>query len=114
MSQNTEHDWVERAKRGEPAAIGELYRRYWRAARATAYGVSGNFTLAEDAASEAFCAALESLHGLREAERFGPWLRTIVLRTARRLKAAGPYSNALSSIPPEERGGAQCQAGQRN
>ena len=31
MSQNTEHDWVERAKRGEPPAIAELYRRYWRA-----------------------------------------------------------------------------------
>ena len=54
MKQNTEQDWVERAKKGEPAAIAELYRRYWRAARAAAYGVTADFALAEDAASEAF------------------------------------------------------------
>lgn len=43
MDQNTEHDWVERARQGEPAALAELYRRYWRAARATAYGVTGDY-----------------------------------------------------------------------
>ncbi len=36
MKENTEQNWVEKAKQGEPAAIAELYRRYWRAARATA------------------------------------------------------------------------------
>ncbi len=50
MKENTEKDLVERAKQGEPAAIAELYRRYWRAARATAYGVTGDFAIAEDAA----------------------------------------------------------------
>ena len=34
-------NWVEKAKQGEPAAIAELYRCYWRAARATAYGMTG-------------------------------------------------------------------------
>ncbi len=34
MAEHEEHDWVEQTKRGEPTAIGELYRRYWRAARA--------------------------------------------------------------------------------
>jgi predicted DNA-binding protein (UPF0251 family) len=48
MSQNTEHDWVERAEQGEPAGIAELYRRYWRAARAAAYGVTGDLSLAEN------------------------------------------------------------------
>ena len=65
MSQSTEHDWVERAKQGEPTAIAELYRRYWRAARAAAYGVIGNLSLAEDAASEAFSAAMSGLANLR-------------------------------------------------
>ncbi len=77
---------VERAKRAEPAAIAELYRRYWRAARAAAYGVTGDLTLAEDAASEAFYAAIECLHELKDAERFGPWLRTIVIRKAAKSK----------------------------
>ena len=87
MNQSSEQDWVERAKQGDGAAIAELYRRYWRAARATAYGVTADLDLAEDAASEAFYAALDNLADLRDPQRFGPWLRTIVVRTAGHLKA---------------------------
>lgn len=90
MKENDEQGWVERAKQGEPAGVAELYHRYWRAARATAYGVTGDLAEAEDAASEAFYAALDNLHELRDSQRFGPWLRTIVLRTARRHKTAKP------------------------
>jgi RNA polymerase sigma factor (sigma-70 family) len=98
MSQNIEHDWVERARQGEPAAVAELYRRYWRAARAAAYGVTGDLSLAEDAASEAFSAAMSGLADLRDPQRFGPWLRTIVVRTARRFKIA---SSATKGIEPQ-------------
>ncbi len=100
MDPRTEHDRVERAKRGEPAAIAELYRRYWRAARAAAYGVTGDLSLAEDAASEAFGAALNGLSGLRDAQRFGPWLRTIAARTARRLKTAAAAQNGAGFRVP--------------
>jgi len=99
MKQSSEQDCVEQARRGENAAIAELYRRYWRAARATAYGITGNPTLAEDAASEAFYAAIENLHELRDAQRFGPWLRTIVIRTATKAKT--------TSIEPEGRPNAE-------
>jgi len=73
--------------------VAELYRRYWRAARAAAYGITADFALAEDAASEAFCAALAGLGDLRDPQRFGPWLHTIVVRTARRLAAARSREN---------------------
>jgi RNA polymerase sigma factor (sigma-70 family) len=88
MNENTEQEWVERARQGESSAVAELYRCYWRAARAAAYGVTGDFAAAEDAASEALYAAFDNLHELRDTQRFGPWLRTIVLRTAQRHKAA--------------------------
>ncbi|MBP8304795.1 MAG: sigma-70 family RNA polymerase sigma factor [Phycisphaerae bacterium] len=65
-----------------------LYRRYWRAARAAAYGVTGDLSLAEDAASDGFYLALQGLADLNDPARFGPWLRTIVIRSARRAKAA--------------------------
>jgi RNA polymerase sigma factor (sigma-70 family) len=96
MEQNTEQDWVKRAKQGEPAAVAELFRLYWRAARAAraaAFGVTGDFALAEDAASEAFYAAIESLPDLKDTQRFGPWLRTIVVRMARRQKAKTSKEN---------------------
>jgi len=101
MEQNTEQDWVQRAGRGEPAAVAELFRLYWRAARAAAFGVTGDFALAEDAASEAFYAAIESLPDLRDAQRFGPWLHTIVVRTARRQKTKASKENGaeLKTLP---------------
>jgi RNA polymerase sigma factor (sigma-70 family) len=102
MEQNNEQNWVERAGRGEPAAIAELFRLYWRAARAAAFGVTGDFALAEDAASEAFYAAIESLPDLRDTQRFGPWLRTIVVRTARRQKAKTSKENGAEfQIQPD-------------
>lgn len=77
--------------------MAELYRRYWRAARAAAFGVTGDFALAEDAASEAFYAALDGLPELRDTQRFAPWLRTIVIRTAGRLKSTKPKENGLDA-----------------
>jgi RNA polymerase sigma factor (sigma-70 family) len=95
MEKNTEQDWVKRANQGDPAAIAELFRLYWRAARAAAFGVTGDFALAEDAASEAFYTAIDSLTDLRDTQRFGPWLRTIVVRTARRQKAKTSKENRV-------------------
>ena len=83
MREYADRDLVERATRGDGAAIGELFSRYWRAARGAAFGVTGEFASAEDAAAEAFRHALEALGSLRDPDRFGPWLRTIVIRKAR-------------------------------
>jgi hypothetical protein len=66
MKASSDHDWVEGARQGDAAAIAELHHRYWRAARATAYGVTADLDLAEDAACEAFYAAIESLTDLKD------------------------------------------------
>ena len=81
----SEHDrtLVERARQGDRAAIGELFSRYWRAARAAAFGVTGDIASAEDAAADAFRQAWVGIESLRDPDRFGPWLRTIVVRQAR-------------------------------
>src|SRR5215468_55201 len=83
MREHTDQELVERGRLGDGAAIGQLFSRYWRAARAAAFGVSGEFAAAEDAAAEGFRQALAGLDKLRDPSRFGPWLRTIVIRQAR-------------------------------
>src|SRR5262245_23719398 len=83
MRELTDQELVERGRRGDCAAIGELFSRYWRAARAAAFGVTGEFAAAEDAAAEGFRQALAGMDKLRDPSRFGPWLRTIVIRKAR-------------------------------
>jgi len=82
MSKQADRELVELARRGDAAAIGELFSRYWRAARAAAFGVTGELASAEDAAAEALGQALEGLDSLRDPDRFGSWLRTIVVRKA--------------------------------
>lgn len=79
-----ERDLVIRAQAGDAQAAGELFVRYWRAARAAAYAVVRDMASAEDAAAESFRVALPQLARLRDPDRFGPWLRRIVRRVARR------------------------------
>ena len=109
MKENFEQDCIERAKNREPKAIAELFKRYWRAARAAAYGITADLNLAEDAASEAFYAAIDGLHDLKNKQLFGPWLRTIVIRTAKRMatsqskdKRIGPQSRDETFQTPQE------------
>lgn len=84
MTDRTDRELVERARAGDANAIGALFTRYWRAARAAAFGVTGDVASAEDAAAEAFQEAVGGLDSLRDADRFGSWLRTIVVRKAQR------------------------------
>lgn len=88
-SSQSDHDLVVLAQSGDAGAVAALYTRYWRAARAAAYGVLGNVLAAEDAAAEAFQAALATLGSLRDPDLFAPWLRRITLRTARRQRERG-------------------------
>jgi RNA polymerase sigma factor (sigma-70 family) len=102
MSDRADGELVELAQRGDGAAIGELFSRYWRAARAAAFGVTGELASAEDAAAEAFREALAGMDSLRDPNRFGSWLRTIVVRKARRgLQSRRPAVEASANHLPD-------------
>ncbi|OGQ25962.1 MAG: hypothetical protein A2138_00715 [Deltaproteobacteria bacterium RBG_16_71_12] len=73
---------VLRARAGQAPALGELFRRYFGAARAVAWGVTGDALLAEDVAVDALQAAFAKLDDLDDPAAFGPWLRTIARRRA--------------------------------
>lgn len=98
MNEPVERDLVERIRQGDPEAVAEFYRHYWRAARAFAYGITADLASAEDAAADGLQAALASLQKLRDPQRLGPWLRTIVVRSARhqRSRRAEVQSQQLS------------------
>jgi len=69
---------VGKARTGDVDAFTELVRRYQAMAFGYAYARLGDFHLAEDTAQQAFIAAWRGLDSLKEPERFGGWLRTIV------------------------------------
>ncbi|BDC49780.1 hypothetical protein F183_A20960 [Bryobacterales bacterium F-183] len=74
---------IVRLQSGDREAAGELFARYWRFARASAFAVTGNWAAAEDVAAEGFWTAISSIKSLDDPARFPGWLRTIVVRTAR-------------------------------
>ncbi|MFV1960023.1 MAG: RNA polymerase sigma factor, partial [Planctomycetota bacterium] len=63
---------------GSRAAFDRLIDRYWRSAVGMARQKTRNWSDAEDAAQEAFILAYRKLAQLRDPERFGGWLFTIV------------------------------------
>ena len=81
----TDGDLVQRAKRGDEFAFGQLVERYQTASYAVALSVTGRHEDAEDAAQESFLVALQRLDECRSPERFAGWLMTIVRNRSRNL-----------------------------
>jgi RNA polymerase sigma-70 factor (ECF subfamily) len=85
-----ESDLIERARRGDLAAFGDLVRRYQEVAVRVAYVSCGDPTEAEDAAQEAMIKAHAALPSFRSGAPFRPWLLRIVANEARnRRRSAG-------------------------
>ncbi len=81
---------VERARRGDGDAYGELVRRYQELANRTAYVITRVPADAEEVAQEAFVKAYYALYRFRNGAPFRPWLLRIVANEAKnRAKAAG-------------------------
>jgi RNA polymerase sigma-70 factor (ECF subfamily) len=77
---------VELAKGGQREAIAVLVERYERAAVAAAWGILGDFHLAQDVTQDSFVTAFRQLSQLRSGKTFGSWLMTSVRRNAVRMK----------------------------
>lgn len=91
MHQASDAELVFRCLEGDTDAFGSLVQRYQAAVYATAYYYAGRYGAAEDISQDAFWAAYRSLPHLKDAERFGTWLKEITTRTAANwLRRNGP------------------------
>ena len=85
-----EHALLERARRGEGDAYGELVIRFQGLAARTAYLITRDRSEAEEAVQDAFVKAYQALGRFRVGEPFRPWLMRIVANEAiNRRKSAG-------------------------
>ena len=84
---NHEHvsdgDLVDRARRGDSRAYGELVRRYLRPAMATAWEFVDTREDAEDLVQDAFLRALRRIDRFDTNRPFAPWFFTIVRNLGR-------------------------------
>ncbi len=91
-SLDTEQRLVQRAKKGDVEAYGEIVIRYQALAQRTAYMILRDADAAQDAAQEAFVKAYRSLDRFREGAPMRPWLLRIVANEAiNRAKAASRH-----------------------
>src|SRR5690349_10432069 len=87
---------IERVRRGNTEAFGELVSRYQRRAFAVAYRLLGHREDAEDLVQESFMTALDRLDSFDLSRPFAPWFFRIVLNKgyhaldARRVRATLP------------------------
>ena len=82
MGEERDRLLIERVRAGSTGAGIELFRRYWPLAWKTAYAVTGNRALADDAAQEAIHRAFRALDRFDDTRPFAPWLTRISLNQA--------------------------------
>lgn len=88
LEQPGESALVERAKRGDQSAYGELVTRYQALAARVAYVITASATDADDVAQDAFVKAYYALDRFRDGAPFRPWLLRIVANEAKNRKVA--------------------------
>lgn len=74
---NEEHVWLEKARRGDKTAFGQLIEAYQGPVYNLAYRMLGNSGEAEEAAQEAFIRAYTRLDSYDPAHKFSTWLLSI-------------------------------------
>ena len=88
LEQPGESALVERARRGDHNAYGELVTRYQAVAARVAYVITASAADAEDVAQDAFVKAYYALDRFREGAPFRPWLLRIVANEAKNRRVA--------------------------
>ena len=90
-----ESELVERARKGDQSAYGELVQAYQGIAFRTAYLVVGDAAEAEDAAQEGFVKAFYAMNRFHPGAPFRPWILQIVANEARNRRRSAGRRTAL-------------------
>lgn len=77
MSASSDRDLIQRARRGDAEAFGELVLRYQTSVFNVCYRILHERLEAEDMTQETFLRARERLQTFDEARPFGPWIRRV-------------------------------------
>ena len=91
-----EAELVERARRGDQDAYGELVHAYQGIAFRTAYLLTGNAADAEEAAQDGFVKAFYALGRFRRGAELRPWLLRIVANEARNRRRSAVRRGSLA------------------
>ena len=103
LEQPGESVLVERARRGDQDAYGELVTRYQALAARVAYVITASSADAEDVAQDAFVKAYYALDRFREGAPFRPWLLRIVANEAKNRRVAAGRRQTVDLVAAADR-----------
>jgi RNA polymerase sigma-70 factor (ECF subfamily) len=92
---------IQRARRGDQLALGAVLRRQEHRLFASALVILRSSWDAEDAVQETLCEVCANLPTLRDPEKFGAWLSTILVRKCYRMLTAARHSMSTDELPDE-------------
>jgi RNA polymerase sigma-70 factor (ECF subfamily) len=88
VTEQQETKLVEAAAGGDIESFAGLAKQYYASMVAIGYSILADHGLAEDAAQEAFARALGGIRGLKNKNKFAPWLAGICRNVAKDMVAA--------------------------
>lgn len=94
-----EQELIKQCQSGDVEAFEPLFHAHLQMAVRTAYLIVRDWSVAEDAAQEAFVRAYGSIRTFRRGEPFAPWLYRIVVNEAKRLAARANRVTTVSEVP---------------
>lgn len=98
-AERADRELVRRAKEGDRAALALLVRRHVGSVRACVLAVLGRTPDLDDLVQEALLRGVERIGTLRDADRFGPWLRGIARHLALdRIRRKPPPSAPIDAV----------------
>jgi RNA polymerase sigma-70 factor (ECF subfamily) len=104
MLDSSDRGLVELSRNGDPAAFGELVRRYQTSVYNVCYRLLGERRAAQDLAQEAFIRAYERLRSYDVERPFGPWMRRVAANLClNQLARTSPPSASLDEERDEPR-----------
>jgi RNA polymerase sigma-70 factor, ECF subfamily len=109
MSASSDRDLIQRARRGDAEAFGELVLRYQTSVFNVCYRLLHERLEAEDMTQETFLRARDRLHSFDEERLFSPWIRRVAanvclnhLESQKRTVALDEEHDADESQRPEK------------
>ena len=96
-------DLVAACLAGDQQAFGRIVERYQRLLCSLAYSATGQLSMSEDLAQEAFVEAWRQLRNLREPEKLRPWLCGILRHKVGRLRRSDGKEPVRRADSPRRR-----------
>ena len=97
----TDAQLIQKSRRGDEVAYGQIVERYQSLACSVAYNRCGDLAMSEDLAQEAFMQAWCKLADLKDVTKFKSWLCTIIRNLATRSHEKSARNVSKSASPLE-------------